>query len=51
MKKKHKIKNKLLKNIINYINSDIKLKSIFNHSLDMFIISLSILNIYIFKKR
>ena len=29
----HKIKNKLSKNIINYINSDIKLKSIFNHSL------------------
>ena len=42
----HKIKNKLSKNIINYINSDIKLKSIFNHSLDMFIISLSILNIH-----
>ena len=33
MKQKHKIKNKLSKNIINYINSDIKLKSIFNHSL------------------
>ena len=47
----HKIKNKLSKNIINYINSDIKLKSIFNHSKDMFIISLSILNIYIIKKR
>ena len=29
----YKIKNKLSKNIINYINSDIKLKSIFNHSL------------------
>ena len=29
----HKIKNKLSKNIINYINSDIKLKNIFNHSL------------------
>ena len=27
------IQNKLSKNIINYINSDIKLKSIFNHSL------------------
>ena len=33
MKQKHKIKNKLSKNIINYINSDIKLKNIFNHSL------------------
>ena len=33
MKQKHKIKNRLSKNIINYINSDIKLKSIFNHSL------------------
>ena len=29
----HKIKNKLSKNIIKYINSDIKLKSIFNHLL------------------
>ena len=37
----HKIKNKLSKNIINYINSDIKLKSIFNHLLDMFIVSLT----------
>ena len=29
----YNIKNKLSKKIINYINSDIKLKSIFNHSL------------------
>ena len=42
------IQNKLSKNIINYINLNIKLKSIFNYPLDMFIISLYILYIYIF---
>ena len=41
MKQKHKIKNKLSKNIINYINSDIKLKSILEYVIKILYTGLS----------